>query len=105
MSDIELYDATRGIWRIDPSNAARRLALPVFNRVIQEVYEVEHWLPAGSTLSTRGRLESRGRFEFVGRIADKSIRDFYRLKSVATHLVPGNQNPIRYLDPLNRTVQ
>jgi hypothetical protein len=99
MSDIELYDATRGIWRLNPKAATARLAMPVFDRVIQEVYHVEHWLPAGSTLSTRGRLRSRGRYEFVGRIADSSIRDHYRLKSVAEHLVCGNQNPIRYVDP------
>ncbi|MEO8426627.1 MAG: hypothetical protein ABI651_05890 [Verrucomicrobiota bacterium] len=99
MTEIELYDATRGVWRLNPEAAAERLAMPVFDRVIQEVYEVEQWLPAGSTLSTRGRLRSRGRYEFVGRIAISSIRDHYRYKSVDSRLSPGNQNPLRYVEP------
>jgi hypothetical protein len=99
MTEIELYDATRGVWRLNPESAAGRLAMPVFDRVIQEVYEVEQWLPAGSTFSTRGRLRTRGRFEFVGRIADSRIRDLYRYKSLDSRLTPGSQNPIRYVQP------
>ena len=99
MTEIELYDATRSSWRLKPQSARGRLAMPVFDRVIQEVYEVREWFPAGSTLSTRGRMLSRGRYEFVGRIASSSIREHYRYKSVDSSLSTGNQNPIRYVEP------
>ena len=98
MSEIELYDATRGVWKLDPKKATGRLALAVFDGVVQEVYRPQHWLPAGSTLSTRGKLATAGRYEFVGNIAEPSVRRQYLYKSVA-HLLPqGNQNPIRYVD-------
>jgi len=97
MSPIELYDATRGIWRLSPEKARGRLAMAVFDRVIQEVYEVEAWLPAGSTFSTRGRLRTRGRYELVGRVAKEALRSRYRLKSVSDQLSPGNRYPIRYV--------
>jgi hypothetical protein len=100
MTAIELYDATRTAWRLNPAAAAGRLAMPVFDRVIQEVYEVARWLPAGSTLNTRGRFRTKQRFEFVGQIAPAKVRDRYLYKSVDGQHLPGNQNPIRYVDPV-----
>jgi len=67
MSEIDLYDATRGVWRLNPKIAADRLAMAVFDGVIQEVYDVKQWLPAGSTYSTRGRLRSRDRWSSLAR--------------------------------------
>jgi len=99
MTAIELYDATRTAWRLNPAAADGRLAMPVFDRVIQEVYEVAAWHPAGSTFNTRGRFRTRQRFEFVGQIARSTIRDRYLYKSVDDHHLPGNQNPIRYVNP------
>jgi uncharacterized protein len=99
MSPIELYDATRTAWRLNPSAAAGRLAMPVFDRVIQEVYEVAGWHPAGSTLNTRGRFRTKQRHEFVGQIARPSIRARYLYKAVDDQHLPGNQNPIRYVNP------
>lgn len=53
MTAIELYDATRGWWRVGPNRDQVNLALAVYDGVVQEVYQVEAWLPAGSTFSTR----------------------------------------------------
>ena len=97
MSDIELYDATRCAWKVGPQRKKAKLALAVFDGIVQEVYEIEGWYPAGSTLLTREARPRPDRWEFVGRIAAESIRKRYRLKSVRSHFSRGAQNPIRYV--------
>lgn len=98
MSAIELYDATRGIWRIGNARAKAKFAMALFEGVVQEVYEIQGWFPAGSTLSTRGDLRSQSRWEFVGRIAEDSVRSRYRMRSVRQYFPPGAQNPVRYVN-------
>jgi hypothetical protein len=98
MSPIELYDATRGIWRIGHDRTKAKFAMAIFEGVIQEVYEIQGWFPAGSTLSTRGEMKEEGRWEFVGRIAEDSVRTGYRMKSVRQYFPLGDQNPVRYVN-------
>lgn len=105
---IQLYDTTRGVWRVN-LNVARNsnYALAIFNRQIKEIYKIQEWLPAGSTFSTmhtREDIENEGkrltrRYEFVGNIAEDKIREKYLNKLVEDYIfVPGNANPIRYLN-------
>lgn len=82
MSPVELYDGTRGGWKVGKAGHLVKYALAVFEGVVQEVYQVEGWYPAGATFSTRGVLKSPGRCEFVGGIADEPVRSRYRHKSV-----------------------
>ena len=98
MTPIDLYDATRGVWRIGEKREKAELALAVFEGVVQEVYAIRSWHPAGSTFSTRGDLTRNGRWEFVGNVADVSTRKKYYLKSVRKEFAQGSQNPIRYLN-------
>ena len=105
MSAIELYDYTRGVWKLNPQNAAKaRYAFAVYHGTVQEVYEIFGWYEAGSTLSVRTDIENPlktkipGRYEFVGMIANKNIRDKYRFKSVTDYFEKGNSNPIMYLN-------
>ena len=100
MSDVELYDSTRGIWRVGPKREKARLAFAVFESIVQEVYEIHQWFPAGTTFSTRGPtgLDDPDRWEFVGRLATESIRRRYRLKSVRRYLNANSQNPIAYVN-------
>lgn len=99
LSEDELYDATRGIWRLNPDRAARaNYVFAVYRGEIIEVYVPERWLPAKTTpyhhRSTAGwKLE--GRFEFVGRKASEAVRQKYVGKQMP---VAGTQNPIRYLN-------
>jgi hypothetical protein len=45
-----LYEATRGVWRVDPARVRRaRYAMPVVHGVVREVYRIAAWYPAGST--------------------------------------------------------
>ena len=100
MSEVELYDATRGIWRVGEKRNKVRYAFAVYEGVVREVYKVEQWFPAGTTFSTRnpGGLHDLDRWEFVGRIAESELREKYLLKSVEDYFSPNSQNPITYVN-------
>lgn len=99
MSDLALYEATRGVWRIGPRREDARYALAVYQGVVQEVYEIVEWQPACTTpYSTRTFDKSKvsGRWEFIGKIAREDVRHRYLGKSVAEYFKTGAQNPITY---------
>lgn len=103
MSARELYDVTRGYWRVGIDNRERvEFAFAVFNGIVREVYKVEKWLPALSTFTERSDVRickpkktKTVKYEFVGRIADEEIRMKYRGKSVKD-LMP-NRVIVRYV--------
>lgn len=98
MTVEELYEATRGIWRIGPKREKAELVVAVYQGIVREVYRVARWLPAGTlvykTRDTRG-FKGSGRWEFDGKIAH-DIRDQYLDFSVRHLLGNKSQNPIRY---------
>jgi len=100
MSKEELYEATRGIWRLGPDRERAELALTVYQGIVREVYRIDHWCKAG-TLSYRTRDDSQfrhsGRWEFVGSVAE-DIRSKYVNKSVRGYLGRSNQFPVRYVN-------
>ena len=101
MSDLELYDITRGYWKINIENAKKvDFVLSVYEGMILEVYEVMEWLPALSTFTTRqddlDKDSLKKRYEFIGRIADDKIRSKYVNKSVSDYFKKGEQNSIKY---------
>jgi len=108
MSEIELYDFTRGQWKLNPENAKKaKYAFAIYKGIIQEVYEVFDWYEAGKTFSIRTNninIDSRieddltGRYEFIGNIAKEDIRNKYKYKSVNKYFNKGNSNPIMYLN-------
>src|SRR5215212_2726462 len=75
----DLYDCTRGIWRLSRTRAGgAQYAFAVYQSEIKEVYEVERWLPAGSTKYQRRQFtpsQLMDRYEFVGNVARDEIRD------------------------------
>ena len=96
MNPQDLYDRTRGTWKISKTRADKaRYALAVYRGVIQEVYEINAWAPSGSTEQTRkfGPNRNDGRWEFYGRLAPDNIRDKYRGKRLPDRFYG---NPIRY---------
>jgi uncharacterized protein len=100
MSEIELYDYTRGQWKINVHRANNaKYAFAVYEGIIQEVYSVLFWLEAGRTLNTRAENGGiKDRFEFIGNIAESEIRNKYKYKSVEHYFKKGNANPIMYLN-------
>jgi len=110
---IKLYDVTRGVWKVNKEKADKaKFAMAVFNGQIKEVYEIISWFKAGTTFSSMHNKEEvvnneklKGRYEFIGNIAEKSIRDKYINKMVMRGIfVKGNQNPIRYINIDGKTV-
>jgi len=101
MSEVELYDATRGVWKIGPRRDRVRYALAVYQGIVKEVYEIAHWQPALTTPYATRKLDragAAGRWEFVGKRASEAVRQQYLGKSVAAHFRQGNQNPIAYVN-------
>jgi len=107
MSEVELYDYTRGQWKLNPERAKNaKYGIAVYEGIIQEVYEILNWYQAGSTYSVRQGNENikrgasdrlEGRYEFIGNLAPTKIRDKYKFKSVEHYFKHGNSNPIMYV--------
>jgi hypothetical protein len=99
MTPVELYDATRGIWRVGPDRDEVELAFAVFQGVVRQVYKVAQWLPAGSTFSTRDEdLRDPERWEFVGTVAEDRIRSKYIDGSVTHYFGRSVQSPFVYVN-------
>jgi uncharacterized protein len=95
MAPDELYEVTRGIWRVGERNRNRvEFAMSLYQGIVLEVYRIEQWHPAGTLeYNTRDSsdFKTSGRWEFSGSIA-KDIREEYIGFSVGK----AGQNPIRY---------
>lgn len=99
ITEAGLYDITRGYWKLNIKRAEQvEYAMSIYKGIIKEIYEIEQWLPAGST--PRPVLPEaevpEGRFEFVGKIAGEEIRNKYIGKSMADLYQRGEANPIKY---------
>lgn len=101
MFEEELYEATRGIWKVSERRNKAELAFAVFQGIVREVYEILRWHPAG-TLPYKYRDASSfvglKRWEFEGKKASEDIRNKYVKKSVRKYMSKGNQNPIKYIN-------
>ncbi len=108
MTETELYDFTRGYWKLNPDKAGlAKYAFSIYEGVIQEVYIIHSWFKAGTTFGTQREnkksekiTESRlsDRYEFIGNFAEEEIRKKYKYKSVAHYFKKGGMNPIMYLN-------
>jgi hypothetical protein len=101
MSEAELYDVTRGIWKMGERREGARYALAVYARQVLEAYEIETWHPAGSTPYVSRRFEPEeleGRWEFLGHVADEAVRARYVGADVSALFLPGNANPFMYVN-------
>jgi hypothetical protein len=98
LAPIDLYDGTRGYWKIGQNREQAHLAFSVYRNIILEVYEIVQWFPAGTTFSTRSDKPPAGRWEFIGNIARPEYRDKYRNKSVGHYFPTGARNPVRYIN-------
>jgi len=101
-----LYNATRGLWRMDRSRARRaKYFFAVYMGEIKEVYEVHDCIPATKETSAfwrnierqQGRIQRphEGRSEFIGALADDTVRRKYIGRRVPVRL---GQNPVRYFN-------
>jgi hypothetical protein len=97
MSAEELYEATRGVWKLGERRDKAKYGLAVFEGVVREVYEITGpWLPARTALYRTRDLSDRdvsGRWEFTGVVAQADVRDKYRLGNVQGYFRQGQQSP------------
>ncbi len=101
MGEAELYEATRGIWKIGERRDSAKLACAVYQGVIRETYVIDCWKPAGTCrYFTRddSKFANSGRWEFQGSKAPENVRARYNRRSVRHILSAPAQNPIRYVN-------
>jgi hypothetical protein len=100
MTPAELYDATRGVWKVGRQRSKVLLAFAVFEGVVREVYDIAGWLKAGSTFTSRDPqgVRRRDRWEFVGRVASEKVRRRYVGRYVGHLFKRGAQNPVSYVN-------
>jgi uncharacterized protein len=97
MTDRELYEVTRGTWRIGQRRNQADVVMSVYQGIVREVYKIEKWHPAGTLeYQTRNSLElqSEKRWEFEGEKSGEDLRSQY----VGFNVGKSGQNPIRYIN-------
>lgn len=112
MTAFDLYEATRGYWRVNIAKAEKvNYVFSVYGGIVLEVYQVSGWFeelatmmhsrPEASDNPYDSDCDEEGagskRYEFVGRIAPEVIRKKYLFKSVEDFYSNGKRNPIRYI--------
>ncbi len=108
ITPMELYDVTRSAWRLSQRGGRRdrvRYAFSVFGGVVREVYRVNAWVPAGSSMRLKDTEPGRDgrpplrpkRWEFIGHVAEPKARSKYLGRSVSHYFPAGNQNPVKYV--------
>jgi hypothetical protein len=106
LTAVELYDFTRSAWKVGPKRTQAKYALSIYRGVIREVYEIAAWVPGRATMRSADQEHvpdyENGRWEFVGKIANDSLRNQYIGRSVAHYFKPGAQNPIMYVNCVNQ---
>lgn len=95
MSAGELYDCTRGIWKVNKAKLKNvHFAFALYHGVVKEVYEIENWFDELTTEYKYRKPEPTGqRSEFVGKVADDTIREKYIGK-----FLPTGSNTIQYFN-------
>jgi uncharacterized protein len=97
MTERELYEATRGTWRIGQRRNQADVVISVYQGIVREVYKIEKWHPAGTLeYQTRNSLELQTdkRWEFEGEKSGEDIRSQY----IGFNVGKSGQNPIRYIN-------
>jgi hypothetical protein len=102
MGQVELYEATRGIWKLGSKRTRARYAFSVFHGVVREVFEIESWHRERTTPYHVRVFEDPtpkpGRWEFVGKQAEENIRKQYVGRSVRDYFKRGLQSPVVYVN-------
>jgi len=102
MNEQELYDYTRHAWKLGRRREQARYAFAVYHGIVQEIYEIEKWLPQNSTPNIKHeRGESSevntDRWEFVGKVAQAEIRKKYLYSDISAYL-RSTQQPCVYIN-------
>lgn len=96
-AETSLYEATRYAWKISPSKARRaEVVLATMQGLIVGAFVADDWLEA-TAKNFPGRVDSPGRYGFVGKDAPAEVRGLYVGKRVPDeYRKRGAANPIKY---------
>ena len=94
---LDLYNATRYAWKIDPNKARQaEVILATDHGLIVEAFIAEQWLEATEEYFP-GFPIMQGRWGFVGHSAPLELAAHYTRKRVPDRMrKKGSSNPIRY---------
>ncbi len=97
MTAEELYEVTRGDWKITPERhfISPRYAIAVAFRVIREVYEIHEWHPVHRSIWYKGGT-GYGRQCFDGVVASDKAELIG--KSVESYIHPRSSSTIKYVN-------
>lgn len=101
MPPEELYEATRGVWKIGSRRENAQYTFTVVKGIVQEVYAIHSWHQAGSTpYSTRskGDVTYPDRWEFLGEVAPREVCLKYVGYSLAHYFKRGEVSPVKYIN-------
>jgi hypothetical protein len=102
MEENELYEVTRGGWKLGSRRERAKYAFSVFHGVVRAVFEIESWHPGRSTPYHIRVFDNPvpvpGRWEFLGKPADQVIQTQYVGRSVQRYFKQGLQSPVVYVN-------
>jgi len=99
LSAHELYEVTRGVWKLGMRRYKAKYAMAVYQGIVREVYRIDRWVPAGySEYTTRKpeEVKKQGRWEFEGKV-DKKLSKRYVGKTVRKYFLKYGQSPVQYV--------
>jgi len=70
MSPLELYETTRGCWRVGPRRNKVDYAFSLFQGIVLEVYKIDQWHPAGTLEYETRRIQPP-----YGKLADGNSQE------------------------------
>ena len=98
MSDDEIYEGARGVWKIGTRRRKRaEYAFGVVRGIVRGVYAIDEWHTAGNTkykFRPRAEVDNPERWEFTGGAAPQEITEMYLHKSVHSYCKRGQQSPV-----------
>lgn len=99
MNAHELYEATRGFWKLGLRRHKAKYAMAVYQGIVREVYRIDRWVPAGySEYTTRKpeELKKRGKWEFEGKV-EKELSKRYVGKSVRKYFPKYGRAAVKFV--------
>jgi hypothetical protein len=91
MNDDELYEITRGNWRVGERRNRAKYAFSVYNGVVRQVYEIQNWFPVKAR-SQDAKTQDRWRFDGI------VAQDLQHYVGGSVEKYIGAQNPVRYVN-------
>lgn len=102
LSQDELYDGYRGIWRISKNKVYDlKYVFAIHNNIIKNVYLIDSWYNGNTTQYKTRKINSndpkiKERIEFTGKIAF-DMEHFIGI-DVSSYYCRGEANPIKYME-------